>query len=193
MMKAEPHWYTPRLLLLGAAMMAAIRNAPGAFNECLPPDGPGPLPAPTSHPERALAEVLDRVPRVAEIVGKRHVLDSDFKCAARESDYPSVVAQIARFAMVRVSVAPLAAPDDDRSHYDVRVSHEGVGAVIRLSSDKYAEVSPIVDYLNRILAARQDPRTLCRFIAGGFEGGVVLATPNEVDRLREAGYLREDR
>jgi hypothetical protein len=192
MMKAEPHWGSPRVLLLGPAMIAAIRNAPGAFHECLAPDGPGPLPAPTSHPERALAEVLDRVPRVAEIVGKRHVLDSDFKCAARETDYPSVVARIARFAKLRVSVEPLAAADDDWRHFDVRVSYEGVAAVIRLSSDKYARVGPIVDYLNRILAARQAPRTLCRFMAGGFERGVVLATPNEVDRLREAGYLQEE-
>jgi hypothetical protein len=191
-MKAEPHWYSPRVLLLGPAAIAAIRNAPGAYLDCLPPDAAGPLPAPTSHPARALADALDRIPRVAEIVGKGHVLDSDFKCSARETDYPSLVEQIARFARIRVSVDRLAVADENRWHYDVGVSHDGVAAAIRLGHEKYARVGPIVDYLNPLLAARGDARALYRFTAGAFEGGVVLATREEADRLREAAYLVEE-
>jgi hypothetical protein len=177
--------------LLDPAAISAIRNAPGTYLESLPPDTPGPLPAPTRHPERAVVETPDRIPRVAEIVGERQVLESDFKCASRESDYPSLVEEIARFAKVRVEVEPLAVADENVYHYDVRVSHDGAGATIRLDNQKYAQVGPIVDYLNSVLAARRDERALYRFTAGSFESGVLLATPAQADRLREAAYLVE--
>jgi len=190
MLTAEPRWYTPRVLLLDPEAVAAIRNAPGAYLDCLPVEA-SPLPAPTAHPESRLAEAPARVQTVAEIVGEGHVLDSDFKCSSRETDYPELVEEIARFAKVSVRVEPLAVADDSVSYYDVRVSHEGAGAVIRLENEKYAQVGPIVDYLNPILAARGDPRALYRFDGGGFEGGVVSATSEEAARLREAGYLVE--
>ncbi|HEY7371149.1 MAG TPA: hypothetical protein VIF57_03150 [Polyangia bacterium] len=193
MMKAEPHWYTPRLLLLDPAAIAAIRNAPGTYLDCLPPEVPGPLLAPTRHPERAVVPSLDRVPTVAEIVGERQVLESDFKCASRESDYPSLVEELARFANVPVEVERLAVANENVDHYDVRVSHDGVGATIRLDNQKYAQVGPIVDYLNSILAARRDERALYRFTAGSFESGVLLATPAQADQLRAAAYLVEAR
>jgi hypothetical protein len=191
MLTAEPRWYTPRVLLLDPEAVAAIRNAPGAYLDCLPAVAASPLPAPTAHPESRLAEAPARVQTVAEIVGERHVLDSDFKCSSRETDYPELVEEIARFAKVSVRVEPLAVADESVSYYDVRVSHDGAGAVIRLENEKYAQVGPILDYLNPILAARGDPRALYRFDGGGFEGGVVSATTEEAARLREAGYLVE--
>jgi hypothetical protein len=76
-------------------------------------------------------------------------------------------------------------------HYDIGVAHDGVAGVIRLENEKYARVAPIVDYLNPILAARGDARALYRFTGGSFESGILLATKEEADRLREAAYLVE--
>jgi hypothetical protein len=72
---------------------------------CLPPAEAVPVrvPSPTRYPARALDEPLARIPRMAEIVEEGRILESDFKCAAVESDYPGVVKDIAGLAVLRAN------------------------------------------------------------------------------------------
>jgi len=132
------------------------------------------------------------LPLPEEIVGERHVQDSDYKCPARESDLPSVFDQIAAFARVPATCAPLARLDAESDRHELAVSWRGAGSIIRMSTDKYADVQPILDYLNAILASGgAGARRLYRFRSGGYSGGVLLATDEQASELRALAYVSD--
>lgn len=129
-------------------------------------------------------------PRLAEIVRPENFLNHDFKCATRPHDYVDLIDEIARFARVTVAVSP----DVGVVGHDfvLAVSHRGRAVTIRMRNQKYADVAPILVYLNARMARRSPRRRLYVARDDGYVGGIVRATAREAQQLRRAGMLNAE-
>jgi len=184
----EPHFYGYRMVLLDRGWLDRVARCaevlPGCLDEALLAAidhviGMHPLAEPAGEPPR--------LPLMEEIVDRADILDHDFKCSARPSDFFDLIEELARFARIAVEV-------EQRGRFEgelvaIDVTYRGATSTIRLENQKYANVSPILDYLNALLDARKPRRQIYVFRGGGWSGGVVRATDEEAAQLRALGYI----
>jgi hypothetical protein len=181
-------WAHGRIVFVRSAWLDIVRDGVDVRRDCLPEaESMSTMRPPRAYPVGVPADALPSVPEPETIVGKYRILESDFKCSARQEDLASMVRELAHFARIRITSAPLAIAVGD--HYEVAVSHEGVPAVIRMGSEKYADPSPVLRYLNPILRKRSPHAQLHRFQAGIYSSGVLLADAADEAHLRRLAYL----
>jgi hypothetical protein len=183
----EPFFYNKRLVLLDRAWLAILPRArivPGCITDAELDVLDVAL---GTHPPPALPEPAPpRLPRIDELVQRENIRDDDFKCSARPSDLGELIRELGEFARVAVEVGACTGAGD---RWVFEVTYRGQRATIELADEKYADVSPILDYLNRMTAERTPRRRLYYFRAGTWGGGVVRATDDEAAKLRLAGYI----
>jgi hypothetical protein len=184
----EPHFYGYRMVLLDREWLERVARCaevlPGCLDEGLLAAiehviGMHPLAEPAGEPPR--------LPLMEEIVDRADILDHDFKCSARPSDFFSLIEELAQFARIAVEVAPHARSDGKLVAIDV--TYRGQASTIRIEDQKYVNASPILEYLNALLDARKPRRQIYAFRGGGWSGGVVRATDEEAAQLRALGYI----
>jgi hypothetical protein len=144
---------------------------------------------PLAHPLPDPALELPRLYTPADLLPRRRIHETDFKCSARSSDYPELLVELARFAGVELEVEPVAQADQPApGHYTVRATYRGEHRAIVMADRKYADASPMLEYLNELLAAARRRFRLHLFHSPN-EGGVVLVSDEEARKLRAAAYL----
>ncbi len=183
----EPFFYGCRIALLDRLWLAALSRTRCVVPGCLDAGELAALDVVLgTYPPAELATTPLRLPRIDELVQRENILDHDFKCSARPSDLAELIAELGRFARVAVEVGACTHVADG---YAFAVTYRNMPATIELADDKYADVSPILEYLNALLATRTPHHQLYSFRSGTWGGGLVRATDEEAAKLRLAGYI----
>jgi hypothetical protein len=188
----EPFFYNTRLVLLDRAWCAYLPLLARTDNL-----EPGCIAEPElaafarelvlgEYPTKELPPAPPRLPALEEIIRSENILEHDFKCSARPSDLGELIDELARFARLAVEVGASTAAGDD---FTFAVTCRGEHATITLANEKYANVGPILDYVNARIGARTPRHQLHTFRSGTWGGGVVRATDDEAEQLRAAGYI----
>jgi hypothetical protein len=115
-----------------------------------------------------------------------NILEHDFKCSARPSDLGELIDELARFARLAVEVGACTTAGDG---FAFAVTCRGEHATITLANEKYADVGPILSFVNARIGERTPRHQLYTFRSGTWGGGVVRATDDEAVALRGAGYI----
>ena len=180
----EPFFYGRRLVLLDPTWLAALARTRCILPGCVELDD---LPIVLgAFPPIELPGTPPRLPRLDQLVRPENIREDDFKCSARPSDLGELIEELGRFARVAVEVGACThAPGG----YGFAVTYRGAAATVELDDEKYANVEPILAYLNGVLAARTPRHQLYLFRDGTWGGGVVRATDDEAAQLRLAGYI----
>lgn len=152
-------------------------------------DGPAMLPIAYPRPSPDFAPPA--MPRPQDLLPKKRIMESDFKCSSRTEDYPDLLKELADLASIQLEIEPCAVPDENASSYTVFATHGGIHHAVKIENHKYANVTPFLDFLNAILASQRNRFRLYRYYDANADG-VVLATPNEAKTLVAAGYAYVD-
>ncbi|HEY1549045.1 MAG TPA: hypothetical protein VGG28_14575 [Kofleriaceae bacterium] len=186
----EPFFYNTRLVLLDRAwcaylpLLARTGNLePGCITDA---DLAAIDIVLGEYPAAELPPAPPRLPALEELVRSENILGHDFKCSARPSDLGELIEELARFARLAVEVGRCTPTGDD---FAFAVTCRGELATITLGNEKYANVGPILDYVNARIGARTPRHQLYLFRSGTWGGGVVRATDDEAAALRAAGYV----
>jgi hypothetical protein len=183
----EPFFYGTRLVLLDRAWCAylplladnlepgCIAAAELAIDRVL-----------GSYPPVELPPAPPRLPTLDELVRGENILEHDFKCSARPSDLGELIDELARFARLAVEVGACTTAGDG---FAFAVTCRGEHATITLANEKYADVGPILSFVNARIGERTPRHQLYTFRSGTWGGGVVRATDDEAVALRGAGYI----
>ncbi|MEZ4362955.1 MAG: hypothetical protein R3B48_22380 [Kofleriaceae bacterium] len=148
----------------------------------------GPAMLPIAHPRAVARPTLPILPRPEDLVPRKRLLSSDFKCSTRSTDFPDLLQELSTFAGLELQVEPVAQPDAEERHYTVLTTHEGAHHQVQIANYKYADVTPFLDFLNALLAAKRKRARLYQFHDAN-DHGVVLATPSQASALAAAGYV----
>lgn len=183
-----PLWYEHRLFLLPTPWANQIAFFRETVNGCLTPRRE-PMAWPIRYPELPIDVDFPRLPEVREIVPEARVLDSDFKCSARPSDFFDVLREIAGFARLELDVDEEARQGPGPDECTLTVTCRDRGATIIVESRKYLNVAPIVEAFNRFIEESDSELRLYQYDGGHFDGGVLLANAAEVTELRRCGYV----
>lgn len=140
---------------------------------------------PVSYPRVLPDLVTPSVPAVESIIPPARVMSSDFKCSARTTDYPELLLGLAELAKLDLIVEPFARETREPWSYFVQATFEGAHTELEVGSGKYADVTPMLDYLNELLEAAGSKRRLC-FYSQAQDDGVVFVDEEEAQVL--AGF-----
>lgn len=138
---------------------------------------------PIAYPRPCPTLETPSVPSVRRLVPKRRILSSDFKCSGRTTDYPELVDGLAAHAELDVSVEPYARESRDPWEYFVYASFDGVQTEIAMGSSKYADLTPVLEYLNGLLAQTGSERRLCFYSQPPWDDGVLFIDRDEAETL----------
>ena len=188
----EPFFYGMRLVLLDRAwcaylpLLARTGNLePGCVAEA-ELAGFAQVSVVAAYPAVELPPAPPRLPALDELVRSENILEHDFKCSSRPSDLGELIDELARFARLAVEVGACSSAGDD---FAFAVTCRGEHATVTLANEKYADVGPILDYVNARIGARTPRHQLYAFRSGTWGGGIVRATDDEAVKLRAAGYI----
>jgi hypothetical protein len=183
----EPFFYGCRIALLDRLWLAALARTRCMLPGCVDAAELAALDVVLGvYPPAELATTPLRLPRLDELVARESVLDHDFKCSARPSDLGELIGELGRFARVALDVGACTHVADG---YTFAVTYRNMPATIELADEKYVDVSPILAYLNELLAIRAPRHQLYYFRSGTWGSGIVRATDEEAAKLRLAGYI----
>lgn len=126
---------------------------------------------------------------IDQIISEPDIMESDFKCSSRETDFPELVLHMTKWAGLDVEVEAVAVADERVFNYDITVTFNGLTDLIRLENYKYARVQPIVDYINSKLDEKKLNKRLYRYDDGKSQG-ILKAGSGEKKKLEYLGYIR---
>ena len=179
--------YDRRLLLVSCAWAKTLAEIAPSVAESLEESfecGSRSL-LPLCHPRVKAELVTVSLPAVERLIPAARVCSSDFKCSARSTDYPELLDELARLAKLDVIVEPWARETKEPWTFFVQATFNGVHTELDVGNQKYADVTPMLDYLNGLLESTGSLRRLC-FYAQAQDEGVVFVDREEAEML--AGF-----
>lgn len=119
---------------------------------------------------------------VERLIPPSRVLSSDFKCSMRRTDYPELLVRLAQLAKLDLIVEPYARETTDPWAFFVQATFDGAQTELDVGSRKYADLTPMLDYLNGLLEGAGSERRLC-FYSQPPREGVVFVDREEATML----------
>lgn len=119
---------------------------------------------------------------VERLIPRSRVLSSDFKCPMRRTDYPELLVQLAELGKLDLIVEPYARERAEPWAFFVQATFGGVQTELDVGSRKYADLAPMLSYLNALLEGAGSERRLCFYSQPPGEG-VVFVDREEAEML----------